>query len=137
MELHQQSGVIPYRWVQDQVEVLLITSIRRGRWIIPKGIIEPHLSPAESACQEAWEEAGVVGQVDNKPLGSYQYVKWGGVCRVTVFLLQVQTIYDEWPEQMYRQRQWLPILEAAESVEESGLRNLILGMADRLVSKAD
>jgi 8-oxo-dGTP pyrophosphatase MutT (NUDIX family) len=70
MELYQQSGVIPYRRVQNQLEILLITSIRRGRWIIPKGLVEPHLSPAESACQEAWEEAGVVGQVDSKPLGS-------------------------------------------------------------------
>jgi 8-oxo-dGTP pyrophosphatase MutT (NUDIX family) len=102
MALYQQSGVIPYRRVQDQLEILLITSIRRGHWIIPKGIIEPHLSPADSACKEAWEEAGIVGQVDGKPLGFYQYVKWGGVCRVRVFLLHVQTVYDQWSEQMYR-----------------------------------
>ena len=132
IELYQQSGVIPYRRVQDQLEILLITSIRRGRWIIPKGIVEPHLSPAESACKEAWEEAGIAGQVDSKPLGSYQFVKWGGVCQVVVFLLRVETVYDQWPEQMYRQRQWLIIPEAAQSVEEAGLCNLILKAADHL-----
>jgi 8-oxo-dGTP pyrophosphatase MutT (NUDIX family) len=115
----------------------LITSIRRGRWIIPKGIVEPHLSPAESACKEAWEEAGVMGQVDSKPLGSYQYVKWGRVCRVRVFLLRVQTVYDQWPEQMYRRRQWMTTPEAAKAVEEVGLSDLIRKAADRLVSVTD
>ena len=135
--LHQQSGVIPYRLVGDKVEILLITSIRRGRWIIPKGIVEPHLSPAESACQEAWEEAGVVGRVDSQPFGFYQYAKWGGICQVTVFLLHVQTVHEEWPEQMYRQRQWLSIAEAAKSVEEVQLRDLILRMRDYLISVTD
>lgn len=54
-----QSGAIPYRWYAQQLQVLLTTSRRNKRWIIPKGLIEYHLSAADSAAQEAWEEAGV------------------------------------------------------------------------------
>src|SRR5262245_62061087 len=135
MSIYRQSGVIPYRVSQDQVELLLITSMRRGCWIIPKGVIEPQLTPAASACQEAWEEAGVVGLVDDVPLGSYQYRKWGGTCTVQVFLLHVQTLHERWPEQFHRRRQWMTVSAAAEAVEEPGLRELILRVPTRLVSQ--
>ena len=40
-----QSGVIPYRKKNNKVEVMLVTSIRRKKWIIPKGFIEYHMAP--------------------------------------------------------------------------------------------
>ena len=40
----RQSGVIPYRVRKGNLEILLITSRRERRWIIPKGIIEPDYS---------------------------------------------------------------------------------------------
>lgn len=125
LSLHYQSAVIPYRVHQGQVELLLITSIRRGRWIIPKGLIEPDLSPAESACKEAWEEAGVTGRVDENPLGSYQFRKSGRTWSVIVFLLQVQTVHERWPEQFQRRRRWLPVSQAVKVVRGPGLRDLI------------
>ena len=36
----EQSGVIPYRIQEGKIEILLITSLKKKRWIIPKGIIE-------------------------------------------------------------------------------------------------
>ena len=51
--------MIPYRIKgKKKVEVLLITSVKRKRWIIPKGYVEFNLSPFESAKKEAFEEAG-------------------------------------------------------------------------------
>ena len=79
---YEQSGVVPYRWLEGRLEVLLITSLRRGRWIIPKGIVEPDMTPAESAAMEAFEEAGVKGRVGTEPIGEYTVNKWGGVCGV-------------------------------------------------------
>jgi 8-oxo-dGTP pyrophosphatase MutT (NUDIX family) len=58
-----QSGVLPYRVTAGKVEVLLVTSTRRKRWIAPKGWIALGLSAAESAAKEALEEAGVSGHV--------------------------------------------------------------------------
>jgi phosphohistidine phosphatase len=56
---YRQSGVIPVRKTDEGVEVLLVRSRSGRRWVIPKGIVEPCLSPAASAPKEAEEEAGV------------------------------------------------------------------------------
>ena len=52
-------------------EVLLVTSLRTRRWILPKGWPHPGLSLPESAAREAQEEAGVIGVADTASLGSY------------------------------------------------------------------
>ena len=129
---YQQSGVIPYRVVDGSFEILLITSRRRGRWIIPKGIVELELTAAESACKEAAEEAGVVGSVSAAPVGEYQYQKWGGECTVQVFALEVHTVSDTWPEATTRERQWMPLDDAAQAVREPELQQLILTLPESL-----
>lgn len=130
--IYNQSGVIPYRYTPQGFEVLLITSRKRKRWVIPKGIVEHHLSPAESAGQEAWEEAGIQGELSDTPMGLYRYQKWGGTCRVKVFLLQVKTILDEWPESAMRSREWLSVAEAAHRVNEANLKQMILSLPETL-----
>jgi 8-oxo-dGTP pyrophosphatase MutT (NUDIX family) len=122
-----QSGVIPYRRRRGQVEVLLITSRKRRRWVIPKGIVETPLCPADSAAKEAWEEAGILGQVIQPPLGTYEYNKWGGTCYVEVFLFQVESVMESWPEE-WRDRQWLSLNEAAGRVDEADLKQMILAV---------
>ncbi len=59
----------------SQIEVLLVTSLNSKRWILPKGWLEPELSPAENAAREAFEEAGVTGKVSPQPVGAYHYLK--------------------------------------------------------------
>ena len=125
----EQSGVIPYRIRDGNLEVLLITSRRRKRWIIPKGIIEPDMNPQDSAAKEAWEEAGIRGQVASNLIGTYEYQKWGGTCRVQVFLLQVETVLEDWPEASYRKREWLSVQEAVKRVEEAELKQILLTFA--------
>ena len=66
-EVFRQSGVIP---VLDD-RLVLITSRKSDRWIIPKGYVEKGLSPAESAAKEAYEEAGLIGVVHHKAAGNY------------------------------------------------------------------
>ena len=69
----RQSGVIP---VLDG-RLVLITSRKSERWIIPKGYVEKGLSPAESAAKEAYEEAGLIGLVHHKEAGKYRYRTFG------------------------------------------------------------
>jgi 8-oxo-dGTP pyrophosphatase MutT (NUDIX family) len=128
----KQSAVIPYQRVPapDGLKILLITSMRRRRWVIPKGIIEPNLSPAASAVKEAYEEAGIKGDVSGAPIGRYTYSKWGGTCVVSVFLLEVRTILEVWPEAAVRQRRWLPVHAAAQAVAEPDLREMILAVPE-------
>jgi phosphohistidine phosphatase len=123
---YKQSAVVPYRVLEDEIEVLLITSRRGSRWIIPKGIIERGLTAAESAAREAYEEAGVIGTVAAIPLGEYEYEKWGGVCTVTVFAMKVHTTLEEWPEATTRQRRWLKVKTAVRAVTKRELKRFIL-----------
>jgi 8-oxo-dGTP pyrophosphatase MutT (NUDIX family) len=52
------------------VEFLLIQT-RGGRWIFPKGGVEPGLTNAQSAALEAFEEAGVHGRIEEIPFARY------------------------------------------------------------------
>ena len=124
--LVEQSGVIPYRIINGQIEVMLITSSGSKRWVIPKGLIEPNMTPEDSAAKEAWEEAGVLGQVFPNLMGIYEYYKSGCTWQVDVFLLQVETVLDNWPEAYKRKRQWVSIPKAIKRVDEPDLK-LILG----------
>ena len=121
---YRQSAVIPYRIRHGKVEVLLITSRKGKRWILPKGICEPDLSSAESAAKEALEEAGVEGRTSESIVGTYDYQKWGGTCTVQVFAMRVETVHEEWLES-HRLRIWLSPTEAAERVDETALRALL------------
>ncbi len=134
---YNQSGVIPYRVENDEVEILLITSRRRKRWIIPKGIIERDMSPQESAAKEALEEAGVKGRVHAIPLGEYQYKKWNGTCNVAVFPFAVDDVLETWSESGVRQRRWVSVEDATGLVDEDALKHLIRRIPTRIRSGTD
>ena len=124
--LVEQSGVIPYRIMDGKIEVMLITSSGSKRWVIPKGLIEPDMTPEDSAAKEAWEEAGVLGKVFPNLMGTYEYYKSGCTWQVDVFLLQVETVVEIWPEAYKRKRQWVSIPKAIKRVDEPELK-LIMG----------
>lgn len=111
--------------------MLLITSRRRKRWIVPKGLIEDGYSAEASAAKEAWEEAGVRGDVLRPALGTWTYAKWGGLCEVEVFPLEVRQCLDAWPEDD-RARRWLPARLAARAVTSPDLAALLRCLRDRL-----
>jgi 8-oxo-dGTP pyrophosphatase MutT (NUDIX family) len=120
-----QSGVIPFRHPKGKLEVLLITSLGGKRWIIPKGIIEPDLSAEESAQEEAFEEAGIKGKIIAKPIGEYQYSKWGGICNVKVYPFRVERILGDYPESHLRKRKWVSVEKAGSLVDIQELVELI------------
>ncbi len=128
-EYIEQSAVIPYRIQKDKPEILLITSRKGKRWVIPKGIIEPDMTPPESAYEEAKEEAGAYGIVYEDLLGTYKYDKWGGTCRVKVYLMHVDELRDAWLED-YRKREWVDVKTAAKRVREKKLKKIILNVPD-------
>jgi phosphohistidine phosphatase len=121
---YRQSAVVPYRIRQGDVEILLITSRSKKRWVLPKGIQEPDLSAADSAANEALEEAGVEGQTGVSPIGHYTYEKWGGTCTVEVYPMEVERIHDTWLENN-RDRVWVSTSEAANRVDEPVLKEIL------------
>lgn len=131
--IYRQSGVIPYRTGKGKVEILLITSRSGRRWVIPKGIVEPHLSPRRSAAKEALEEAGIKGKLSRKSIGSFTYEKWSGTCHVDVFEMRVERQMEKWQEQV-RTRRWFSVSDAAAKVDEKKLRQLIRDVGSRVSS---
>ena len=121
---YSQSAVIPIRRRGGELEVLMITSRKKKRWVFPKGIREPDLSPWDSAAKEALEEAGIEGPVSPRSIGTYRYDKWGGTCTVDVFLMEVETLHESWLES-FRERQWVSLDEAMVKVREEELRRIL------------
>lgn len=127
----KQSGVIPYRVRDGKVEVLLITTRKRQSWVIPKGGVCKGMTPPDSAAKEAWEEAGVIGQVNTEKLGAYKYRKRGNTYQVHLFWLPVDQVLEDWPEASQRERIWLDINHAAMIVKENSLKRILQTSKDR------
>ncbi len=123
--IYEQSAVLPYRRRGDDLEVLVVTSRKGARWVLPKGIVEPGMTPAASAAKEAMEEAGVEGNVAARSLGKYRYRKWGGTCEVEVFAMEVSAELKDWPESHFRQRAWVSPEEAVKRLDHPKVRKLL------------
>ncbi len=128
-----QSAALPWRFGSDgEVEVLLITSRETRRWVIPKGWPMKGLKSPECAAREAYEEAGLEGEIRKKKLGVFHYEKRlrsGRVqpVKVSVYALKVTGQHETWPEQGQRDFLWCPAADAALQVDEPELRILIAG----------
>ena len=130
---YTQSAVMPFRWRDGQLEVLLIGSSSNRHWSLPKGIVEPGLSAAQSALKEAREEAGISGEIAEVTPGHYPHAKWGARCGVTLFAMRVD---DQLPEQHreepQRTRRWLPAEAATEHLEQPSLVVELRSLIERL-----
>ena len=131
-----QYGVLPYRVdPEGRIEILLITSRERKRWVVPKGNPIPFLLNYESAAREAFEEAGVEGRIAVLPIGAYRYQKRrrGGVAAaaiVNLYPLLVSRQAETWPERGQRELRWFSPAEAAAAVEEPELSVIILSFSE-------
>jgi 8-oxo-dGTP pyrophosphatase MutT (NUDIX family) len=124
-KVFKQSGVVPYRVKNGTTEVLLITSRNSQNWVVPKGGIVNRMSPHDSAAKEAWEEAGVIGQVNPNKFGSYKYRKNGKIYRVQMYSLPVEAVAQEFPEAAVRSRQWVDVDEAVRLVLQPSLKRIL------------
>jgi len=125
---------LPFSQHQGELRVLLVTSRETRRWVLPKGWMEKRLAPHALAAKEAFEEAGVLGSIERRPVGRYDYLKRVSAkrlkrCSVRVFALRVERMLDDWPERRQRERRWCSPAEAAMAVEEGGLVTLFLQLA--------
>ena len=118
---HPQASAIPVR----AGRICLITSRGGNRLVVPKGCLEHGRTAEQIALQEAWEEAGLIGLLHSRPIGSYRYKKAGTRFEVVMFLMDVTTVVKDWPESRRRSRHWLRPADAVARVREHGLRKLI------------
>ena len=136
----RQIAALPIRLGTDgEIEIALVTSRETRRWIVPKGWPMKGLKPYEAAAVEAKEEAGLVGEIEKKKLGSYQYFKRRDqrfdLCEVDLYKLWVKTELEDYREKDQRTVRWVNRREALASIEEVGLRDLVerLGTAGSIL----
>ena len=134
----RQVAALPWR-IDDRhgLQVLMITSRETRRWVIPKGGRMAGKTDAEAAAVEAVEEAGVVGRVDDQPIGKFRYLKRlgpisGRMCVVSVYPLRVTVQLGDWLERGQRDRQWMSREAAARAVHEPDLAALLLAFEPAL-----
>lgn len=128
-----QVAALPWRQRRGRTEVLLVTSRRTRRLILPKGWPMAGCTLARAAEIEAMEEAGAYGTAGPVPFGFYRYDKLldaprHGVLlpvRVTVFALRVRLLMPQWKEAAERNRLWLRPGEAGSVIGDPGLAALL------------
>jgi 8-oxo-dGTP pyrophosphatase MutT (NUDIX family) len=133
-EKQRQVAALPWRRRKGRIEILLVTSRETRRWVIPKGWPMAALRDPAAAAREAYEEAGVAGEVREVAIGQFSYGKVfksgdRNDVTVTVFSLEVTRPLRDWPEKGERQRRWFGRDEAAALVQEPGLKALISGFS--------
>lgn len=133
----KKSAVIPFRFTDEKLEILLITKTSGHGWGIPKGKIEEPLEPHVSAAKEAFEEAGVLGHTNPVSIGIYPDPTKSG--NILTFLLEVEIELGRkvWPESKRRARLWVNSADCERYVEDKKLLALIEKAALCLGSKGE
>ncbi|WP_420861052.1 NUDIX hydrolase [Algirhabdus cladophorae] len=137
--LRTQFGALCFRVVNDKTEVLLITSRRSGRWIIPKGWPMDEKTPARAASREAYQEAGIKGKSYQTCLGGYSYVKILDPTdvlpiMVLVYPIKVKTIVQDYPEAKQRKRKWFSLKKAAKKISDPEMGAIIRRFDPKLLT---
>jgi len=121
----QQAAAIPFCRRDDGVYVCLIRRRESAYWSIPKGFIDPGDTREETALNEAWEEAGLRGQLVGEAIGTYQYVKFRSKLTVAVYVMEVLAEERDWQEARLRERRWHRLDEAMTLLEGHPVQPLL------------
>lgn len=137
-DVRTQFAALCYRIVQDKPQILLITSRESKRWIVPKGWPMPGKTPGQCALREAYEEAGVVGKVSERPVGLFPYIKVMDddtelPCVALIYPVRVNILRNDYPEADERKRKWYSRKKAANKVSEPELAQLLRTFEPKLL----
>jgi len=130
-DVRTQFGALCWRRHNGKVQILLVTSKKSRRWIVPKGWPQDGTTPTQAATTEAWEEAGVSGKASTVCLGIFSHFKAlpgdeSLPCVVAVFPVKVTSLAHDWPEKRMRKRKWVSPRKAAALVQERELAGILL-----------
>lgn len=125
-----QVAALCYRDTAKGREVLLITSRKGKRWILPKGNPINGLTNAQAAQQEAYEEAGVRGTINEQSIGKVQTTKNHGngfrsKIELHVYALSATSQETDFPEKGQRITEWMNISSAIERCDEDAISFLL------------
>lgn len=128
---HQQYGVLLWRIGRHgNLRILLITDRNQQKWGVPKGRPKKGRLPLMSVALDAFEDAGIIGEIDPRPLTDYGDTTPAGdgaklVRRVTLFAMRVRGTLLHWQDYGQRQRRWFSASEAADRLQGSELAGFV------------
>jgi 8-oxo-dGTP pyrophosphatase MutT (NUDIX family) len=125
MGLPEQAGALAVLRNGRELRLCLIRKKGSEAWGIPKGIVEPGATLAETALAETWEEAGLKGQLIGEPIGTYEFKKRGNLLTVAIYVMEVLEQLEEWEEDWFRERNWVSFEEAASLLDDHPVRPLL------------
>ena len=129
--LRHQVGAIAWLPGAGSLRFVLVTSRRTGRWVFPKGSIDAGMTPPAAAAREAMEEAGVVGQPESVPVGSFRTVKvrtpFAWPIEVAIYPMRIDEVLEDWPEARQRDRRFVTLAEARRLLTDPAM----LAIAER------
>ena len=136
-----QIAALPVRLnKKGKLRVLMVTSRENRRWVMPKGWEMDGKKPWRAAEIEALEEAGAVGYIAKKSVGTYRYRKRldkrGAIeCLVTLYPMIVERLEPRWKERNERTRRWFSLKNAAKLVDEPELSALLVDLHNAPVDR--
>lgn len=128
-DVRAQFAALCYRYKNDKLQVCIVTTRGSGRWILPRGWPTHKKTAHDGAAIEAYEEAGITGQVFPNAVGTYVYDKPldDGVAPVlvVVYAIHATQVAKKWPEKSERKRKWVSLRTAAKKLDEPGLKQIV------------
>lgn len=124
----RQAGAIAWRAIDGDVQIVIVTSRRTGRWVFPKGGIDVGMTEPETAVTELYEEAGVVGTPSAVTIGTYRTAKirppliW--TIEIALYPVEITEVLNDWLESGQRERRFVTINEAEQLLAEPEMASI-------------
>ena len=122
-------GAITFIVEEGDLKLLVMTSLTRGRWVFPKGMLKKGEGKLKGCRREAFEEAGVKGKIlSDLPITAVIKSKdksKSDTMVVTYYPMFVTKRTKEWPEKKLRNRQWVSLDEIDRYLKKGDLRTVV------------
>jgi len=130
----KEIGAFIYRRKGKRLQVMLVSNRKGTRWILPKGQPEHWQLDVEVALDEAYEEAGIIGRVDDSIAKVIRYTSSTGDVDLHVFTMKIGHLIEHWPERFFRQREMVDTDIALLMVRKQALRLGIKKISDEILN---
>ena len=127
-----KAGGIVVRQEDGEPQLLLVTTRKGKRWILPKGNVKRGEKASAAALRESREEGAVTGRVVG-PAGVAAYTADGRRNRVEYFLIAYTRESKDVED---RERRWCNVRQATELLSHAHARRIVLEARERIVEIA-
>ena len=125
MEKRIKTGVVATREKNGRTEVLLVSTKNNG-WGLPKGNLMPELGKKKTALEEAYEEAGVLGEIADDRKATIEHPDW----TLDLYPMKISKLLKKWPEMDWREREWVPLKKVEKWLAYPALVECVEELAD-------